>query len=109
MKASGQLVVHAAPSHLLESRREYLPKPRVARAGVLIDQQIEHRRMREFRRAAESAILLVEHFKRGVDDFLDYFGRKFASLSGEGFGVCDCAFNQLRLFDNVAVLLAIRL
>src|SRR5215469_16275509 len=55
VKASGQLIIGAAERHLLERSGENMPQALVPRARVLINQQIDDRRMRKFR-SAESTI-----------------------------------------------------
>src|SRR5439155_5903700 len=76
MKAAGKLVVYSASGHFFERSREHLlelvcvgtgvrarPAERNSASCVLVDQQIDSRRMWKFRRAAESAMLLVEHLQ----------------------------------------------
>src|SRR5207302_231401 len=109
VKASRQLVVYAAACHLFEGRGEDLAELLVTRAGVLINQQIESRRMGELRSAAESAVLLIEHLPSGTDDFLNHPGRKRAAFSREGLRVCYRSLDQLCLLGHVAILLTVSL
>src|SRR6266550_4671311 len=98
MEASGKLVVNATARHLLQRGREdmlqivsgvhvgtgalslatvYVGTGALTRSAmrsialILIDQQINHGRMRKFRRASESAVSFVKHLQGGIDDFLN--------------------------------------
>src|SRR5882724_9815594 len=94
MKASGELVVNATARHFHESGGEDVQKMIFGGTGVLarpgrvhvgmgtltrsemrslalilINQQINHGRMRKFRRASKPAVSLVKHLQGGIDDF----------------------------------------
>src|SRR5260370_24571789 len=107
VKASCQLVVNAAVGHLFEGRGEDPAELLVTGAGVLIDQQIESRRMRELWSTAESAVLLIEHLPRGIDNLLNHPGRKRAAFSRERLRVCYRSLDQLCLLGHVAILLMV--
>src|SRR5437016_2365780 len=112
MKAAGKLVVNATARHLLKRGREdmlqifsgvhvgtgvlslatvYVGMGALTRstmrsiALILVNQQIDHRRMRKFRRASESAVSLVKHLQGGIDDFLNNLRREVPGFPGERF------------------------
>ncbi len=60
MEPAGQLVVHATGTHFLERERGNLHHPRAAARLVALEQQIERRGMRKFRRAAKSSVARIE-------------------------------------------------
>ena len=57
MESSGKLVVDSAARHLSERRNDDVAHVRIARSRIAVQQQIDRRRMRKFRRAAEAAML----------------------------------------------------
>ena len=60
MKPAGQLVVDASRTHFFERKRGDFQHPRVASRLITFKQQIERRRMREFRRASKSSVARVK-------------------------------------------------
>ena len=93
VKASGKLVVYAAASHFLQRRDEYVPQSLVAGISILVNQEIDRRRMRELRCAAEAAVARVEHLERGLHNVIDHSGRKLPFCSGVRFRMRDRAFH----------------
>ncbi len=67
VKSAGNLVVHASGAHFLQRRRGHFKQPRAASRLMPFEQQIERRRMREFRRASKPAVARVKHIHDGFD------------------------------------------
>ena len=59
-EAAGELVVHAAAGHRLAGGVGHLQRAAVPGAGVVAQQELQHHRRRELRRAAEPAVAGVE-------------------------------------------------
>src|SRR5262249_13631823 len=109
MKTTGKLVVNPAVRHFLQSccedilklfRAERIGKvyvgtgaPTRSYSRILINQQINHRGMRELWCTPKAAIPLVEHLQGRFDDLLDRLGREL-SLAPERLRVLDCTFEQ---------------
>src|SRR5690349_23079811 len=96
MKAAGELVVNPAASHFFERGGEHVfhmirggtrllawPVEGSSASGILINQQINHCRVRKLRRTSKSAMLLIEHLYSGIHNLLNHGGRELSGLAAE--------------------------
>ena len=71
-EAPAELVVHPAAGHGLARRVDHGQGERRARPGVVADQELQHHRRRELRRAPETAVVGVEPGGQGLDGMLQH-------------------------------------
>src|SRR5947199_6903454 len=111
MKPAGKLIVHTTASHFLQSGGEdvlqifssvhvgtgalsrlatvHMGTGALTRSAmrsialILINQQINHCRMRKLRRTSKSAMLRVEHLYSGIHNLLNHRGRELSGLAAE--------------------------
>src|SRR5437763_11685759 len=108
MKAARKLVINPTASHFFQSGCEHvqqmilggtgvLARPTTVHMGtgaltrsamrsialILINQQINHCRMRKLRRTSKSAMLRVEHLYSGIHNLLNHRGRELSGLAAE--------------------------
>src|SRR5208282_25746 len=106
---SRQLVVNAAPRHLLQRTYKNSVQLFVAllRADVLVHHQVERGRMRKLGSASKAAIGRVKHAPRRFQNCADHRGGYLAPALRRRFRPRDCALDHPRLFQHLAMLLAI--
>src|ERR1700692_4945941 len=74
---------------------------------ILLNQQIQRRRMRKLRRLPKPSMLRVKHTKSRLLNRRDDTRGNTPITSGERFRLRDSALHHLRLFDHVAILLLV--
>ena len=119
MEAARQLIINAAPRHLLQRMDENISQLFVARrliagattarpgANVLVHHQIKRRRMRKFRSRSEPAIHLVKHLPRRFHNRINHRSGYLARR--KRLRPRDRALHHLCLLQHLAVLFAISL
>jgi hypothetical protein len=88
MEAAPDLVVHAAARHPLAGEDDRLEQRRVAGGAVLAQEELERRRMRELRRAAESAFLTVDVREEALGGAAWQAGVQLAIAAPDLLGAC---------------------
>src|SRR6185437_7140200 len=62
--------------------------------------------MRKFRRASESAIAIIKHAERRIDNLLHCRGRELSSFAFKRFRMPNCILDQPRLLDHITIFFA---
>src|SRR5579872_6047636 len=106
VKAAAQLIVHAAFGHLAERDRHHVECFLVARAGIVAQQEIMHRRARKFWRAAEPAQLRIEHPAECMKGMICYSRIKRGIAGGDSRLPLKLAENLIAGFDNTVAVLS---
>ena len=90
MEAAGKLVIDAATGHFFEGRFGHGEKMFFFRLLIALKDQVDSRRVRELRGAAEAAVLNVEKLRDGFDLRVDDAGVEISSGAGEDFRLRNC-------------------
>ena len=90
MEAAGKLVIDAATGHFFEGGFGHGEKMFFFRLLIALKDQVDSRRVRELRGAAEAAVLNVEKLCDGFDLRVDDAGVEISSGAGEDFRLRNC-------------------
>ncbi len=82
--AAAQMIIDAAGVHRLEERASGIAEPRVAATEHLVPEEAEDRRVGEFRRTADAAVLGIDGADQGVADPGQVGGRQRIPGGGRG-------------------------
>ena len=90
VKAAGDLVVHAAGAHFFQRRCGHFQQSRAAAGLMPLQQQVERRWMRKFRRTSKASVARVEHIHDGLDLIVGHARIEFSARACECFRLRHC-------------------